>query len=340
MASKIPVVFYKYDASPFAMKVKNALLLKKIPHYTVDVSMTAPRPELSTLLGISYRRIPILAIGSDVYCDTSLITSILERRFPQSSGYGTLFPVRNGSGGKRDTGMIKAWTISYMDRVIFPLGAACLPYNKFPAEFVKDRGEWLGKPIDVQKLIDAQPHIASTLSSHLTLLEEQLSDGREWLFDTESPGLGDLSAHFVYSWIQYFRALKGVLDPDHFPASIAWIARMTAYLSSSEKSNAAPFEKITGEKAAEIVTSSPFEDPSVVGFDTIEATRLGLVQGNEVSVAPDDSGKDVLTYGILVGLSREEVVLETRGTVGSAVRCHFPRLNFIVRSVGEGKSKL
>ena len=42
--------------------------------------MTLPRPEVMDMLGIKYRRIPILAIGNDVYCDTSLIASALERR--------------------------------------------------------------------------------------------------------------------------------------------------------------------------------------------------------------------------------------------------------------------
>jgi glutathione S-transferase len=51
-----------------------------------------PRPELSSALGVSYRRIPVLAIGNDVYCDTSLIASALERNFPPEQGYGTLYP--------------------------------------------------------------------------------------------------------------------------------------------------------------------------------------------------------------------------------------------------------
>lgn len=100
--------------------------------------MTMPRPELSELLGIAYRRIPVLAIGNDVYCDTSLIVSTLERVYPQDKGYTTLFPPRKG-GGKADTGMIKAFAMYYVDRPLFELGASVLPYNKFKPEFIKDR---------------------------------------------------------------------------------------------------------------------------------------------------------------------------------------------------------
>lgn len=152
---QVPHYSISYNGSPFAEKISNVLLLKGIPHSRVDVSgalcylkasiliykkvsMTMPRPELSELLGISYRRIPVLAIGNDVYCDTSLIASVLERIFTKESGYPDLFPPRTG-GGKSDTGMIKAFAMFYGDRPLFELGAASLPYNKFAPEFIKDR---------------------------------------------------------------------------------------------------------------------------------------------------------------------------------------------------------
>jgi hypothetical protein len=87
--------------------------------YAVQVSMTLPRPELSETMGITYRRIPILAIGRDFYIDTSLIASTLERRYPASDGYGTLFPQRKG-GGSSDTGMVKTLTMYYFRPRRFP----------------------------------------------------------------------------------------------------------------------------------------------------------------------------------------------------------------------------
>ena len=97
-----------------------------------------PRPDLAERLGVTYRRIPVLAIGKDVYCDSSLIAAALERRFPPAAGYPTLFPARRG-GGKADTGMIKALCMTYADRALFPLAAENLPYRKFTPEFVNDR---------------------------------------------------------------------------------------------------------------------------------------------------------------------------------------------------------
>ena len=102
--------------------------------------MMLPRPEITDALGIKYRRIPILAIGNDVYCDTSLIADVLERRFPASQGYGTLFPPRVGSN-KADTGLAKAVAVYWNDKVVFPLGGNSLPYGKLGAEFLKDRSQ-------------------------------------------------------------------------------------------------------------------------------------------------------------------------------------------------------
>lgn len=73
-----------------------------------------------------------------MYCDTSLIASVIEKRFSVEEGYGTLFPPRKG-GGKADTGLVKALTTYYGDKVIFPLGAQSLPWGRFDEKFLADR---------------------------------------------------------------------------------------------------------------------------------------------------------------------------------------------------------
>lgn len=92
------------------------------------------------MLGIGYRRIPVLAIGNDVYCDTSLIAPTLEKYFPQSQGFSTIFPLRK-DGGKADSGMIKAFATFYCDRTLFAPAMNSLPYEKFSSDFIADRGK-------------------------------------------------------------------------------------------------------------------------------------------------------------------------------------------------------
>jgi len=122
------------------------------------VSPTLPRPEITERLGVIYRRIPILAIGNDIYCDTrfvtlrrffffsgthpfvepSLIVSVLERRFPPVEGYGTLFPKRK-NGETTDTGLIKAFSTFYADSTLFLPTTNLLAWDKMPETFLKDR---------------------------------------------------------------------------------------------------------------------------------------------------------------------------------------------------------
>ncbi|KAF4620067.1 hypothetical protein D9613_005226 [Agrocybe pediades] len=265
----------------------------------------------------------------------NLIVSALERRFPASKGYGTLFPsTRNG--GKADTGLIKAFSKFYADSTLFPLATSLIPWDKLPEAFIKDRSAashstclLLGSTIDPKALASRVPISQTTISSHLLLVEQQLSDGREWLFDTETPSLADISVHFIVAWACTFDREKAAFDPKQSPLTLQWIDRVSAWIKKQRDAQPAP-GKIDGQAAAEKIVSSAHESYGVVGFDKLEATRLGISLGDNVQVAPEDSGRNYPTTGKLVALNREEIVLEVNGSKG-LVRCHFPRLSFFVR---------
>ncbi len=66
---------------------------------------------------------------------------------------------------------------------------------------------------------------------------------------------------------------------------------MSEYLARSQKQNVAAFETLTGKDAAHLICSSPHEDDASVGFESVDASRLGLKSGELVSVVPTDNGK-------------------------------------------------
>ena len=78
------VLFHQYDSSPFSEKVRVCLGIKNLAWAAVDQPGIMPQPELVALTG-GYRRIPVMQIGADIYCDSQLIIRELERRFPEPS---------------------------------------------------------------------------------------------------------------------------------------------------------------------------------------------------------------------------------------------------------------
>lgn len=328
MSQQQTIVLYRYDTSPFSVKIDNALLLKQIPHVQVHVAPMLPRPEINKGLGLTYRRIPVLAVGNDVYIDTSLIVSALERRFPVASGYPSLFPPKK-HGGCPDKGLLKALSRHYVDNLLFPLATTFIAWHRLPEDFRKDREALRGAPINVEVIVASRSRVLSTLSSHLALVEEQLNDNREWLFDTELPSLLDLSASSVFQWTKSMRGTDSLFDAQKFPHTLQWLTRFNKYLDNLKEQTARP-QKITGEEAAKLIGAAPFEPYSVVGFDTTEASHLGFKFGDLVSVAPDDTGKNYPTIGKVVAINMEEITVETKGQYG-VIRCHFPRIGYTAK---------
>ena len=71
---------------------------------------------------------------------------------------------------------------------------------------------------------------------------------------------------------------------------------MSEYVAKAGSQQKNVLDNISGAQAAEIICSSETEDPKIVGFDAVEAARLGLKQYQYVSVTPSDNG----AYGSIV----------------------------------------
>jgi hypothetical protein len=129
---------------------------------------------------------------------------------------------------------------------------------------------------------------------------------------------------------------------------------MTKFLQENRNPDAPAFQKVTDVDAAKLIGVSSFDD--YVGFDKVEAERLGIKLGQIVSIAPDDTGKILGLLeispsiepwsivgknhdasGKLLGLNKEEFVIAVQGSSGSPARCHLPRLNYVIKGT---KAKL
>ncbi|EXJ72168.1 uncharacterized protein A1O5_04672 [Cladophialophora psammophila CBS 110553] len=291
-----------------------------------------PRPDLSAL-GVKYRRIPVMAIGRDVYCDSRIIIRKLEDLFPE----GAL-----GASTAEDKAIEKFLEIWNIEAGIFTRASQLIP-TSMPLlndpKFTKDREEFSGRPWSKEHIAENRPEAVAAIRSGFRFLETTLlADGRKWVLKTEKPTLADIEAIWTFDWLN---GLKGALPRElisdqKYPKVFAWIARFNDALKIA-KAQAPKPATLKGDAAVERILNAPFADKDL-GIDL--ADPLGLQQGAEVEVFPIDSGTQHHDQGRLIGLTEDEVVLSTQAK-GTEVRLHFPRTGFRIRAVtGGGQSKL
>src|SRR4051812_35696340 len=104
-----------------------------------------PRPDLG-LLGVGYRKIPVMAIGKDLYCDSRLIIFKLETLYPNS----TLTPSTPAEVGVRR--LFESWTV---DGGIFANAVKMMPYWQKAGflsneKFVEDRQKLMGRKLTAE----------------------------------------------------------------------------------------------------------------------------------------------------------------------------------------------
>lgn len=322
-----------------------------------------PRPLLKDNLNITYRKIPIMAIGKDLYIDTSLICEALEHHFPPSQGYGALYPPT--ANGRTLQSLVRGIASYWTDRPLFRVTTGVIPASVWRTSFGKDREALIGHKIDPDKLEKKVPQNLSGLDMHLSLLESLLAEKTEqkpWIFDTATPGLADVSFFYQLDWGEKIsrgegihnltnsgtpdgqgEGVKSVFNPERYPKVCLWFEKIQKHLdslpllerkvqASDSKGINRVLELLSAIKSDKNVNLIPTPAPPNNDLDE----RNGLVRGAHVEVTPDDTGRADPSRGYLEALSPEEIVISpqevsTSGTAIQGIRLHFPRLGFIVR---------
>ena len=297
------ILFHQYDSSPFSEKVRVCLGIKGLAWGAVDQPVIMPKPELIALTG-GYRRIPVMQIGADIYCDSQLIVRELERRYAAP----TLFP-----GGDPGLGHANAlWT----DRTVFMAAVAIIfggLGDQVPAAFIKDREALSGRPFDTAAMRAAVPHMTMQLRAHAALLSDQLNDGRAFLAG-DQPGLIDANAYYNL-WFIRSAYLPAATTFETLPHILDWLERVRA-IGHGQRSDVTRVEalQIACEASPAAIAEDPNPDPLI---------------GKQVAVSADDYGRDQVR-GTLVGASEHQLtVLRIDPDLGE-IAVHFPRIGFAI----------
>lgn len=298
------IIFHHYPTSPFSEKVRLAFGMKGLAWRAVVQPVIMPKPHLTPLTG-GYRKIPVMQIGADVYCDTQIILAELERRFPDK-------PLMPNAGLSHAIGF-------WADRVFFqasvPLIFGALGDKVDPA-FMKDREALSGRPFDVAQMKAAVPLMREQWRAHAGFIERQLAARGDYVGG--EPSVSDLHAHMNVWFLSTFAPDEGGKLLAEFPLVRAWYARLNA-IGHGTPSPMIPEEALAVAKAAtstEVEAADPHE-PN------------GLKPGQSVTVMADDYGRDPIS-GVLVSSSAHRIAIRRNDPAVGEVVVHFPRAGFWV----------
>lgn len=296
-----PITHFAYSASPYAQKIHLLLTAANISYDTLAQPPVLPRPDLEAL-GITYRRIPLLAVGRDVYADSSAIIDV----------------ILNQLGGKDKIQTSKAdkayetWGNDTF-KSIMPL----LPEQAMTPGFVKDRETifpLLAKP---QLLKSLQPTALAELKSRLSHVEDVLLADSQYI-GGDKLSVADIHVIWALRWVLLdlgaAKRFSG-LDKQAYP-------KVWRLIESLPKPNG---EKASKDTAIPAILKADLSRPSV---SVSKDDPLGIAQGAAVVVESADTKPGAHPqFGKLAGTSAHEIVI----ALDTGVQLHFPRSGYIVR---------
>lgn len=299
------IILHHYGLSPFSEKIRLALGFKGLDWTSVEVEAVPPRPALDTLTG-GYRRVPVLQVGADIYCDTEVIFRALERLKPEP----TLYPTGEG--------IAKALSLGWDRSTWKPAIGVLVDYigEHLPEAFLKDRKDhYLGYDISKQAMAPMLPAYVQELTAQIDWLASMLRQNGDFLTG-DALSAADLSC---YHSIWLLRANCGAEAIDaqlHIaPEVTAWMDRIAA-IGHGQKTD------MTSDQALAVAKDATPTDPGLGDNDP-----SGLRVGSTVSVTPNDNARVPVT-GTLVGADAQEVVIAIDSPDAGRVHVHFPRAGF------------
>ena len=306
-------ILHHYPLSPYAEKIRTGFGIKRLAWRSVEHNRMPERPELFPMTG-GYRRIPVLQIGADIYCDTQCILRELERRAPTP----TFFP-NQGAGLPF---ALSRWT----DGPLFEL-AFCTVFapvaQTLPPALVADRTRLqLGSRGDLAKVAADMPHVLAQLRPQLGWLDERFASGRRFVLG-DDPGMPDLLAWYIV-WFVRNRYAGAEQLLSEFPDLLAWAERMKA-IGHGTPSPMSPAQALAIGKAA-IPQSPEKSDPR---------DPQGLAPGMHVNVQPLTDSGDPPVSGVVRAVDRNTIALTREDPACGEVAIHFPRVGYRVTVQGE-----
>jgi glutathione S-transferase len=299
------IILHHYDTSPYSEKIRAILGYKQLPWRSVLTPMIMPKPDLVALTG-GYRKAPVMQIGADVYCDTSLIARVLDRLYPEPP----VAPSQHRASCTAFSALDQLLFYATVPVIFQPAGLKALDMTGDTlAAFSKDRealfsGGSARRPnqefskthfLPLFATVDAQLEATPFLLGEAPTLADFCVYHSAW-FVLSNPGVADALSAFrrLRAWFERIKAL-GHGRPSLLDAAAALDQARTA------------------------TARLPHDGP------LLESEKCR--PGERVTVAATDYGCDPVT-GTLLHASVFEIVVQRRDERAGEVAVHFPRSGF------------
>jgi glutathione S-transferase len=302
------IILHHYDFSNYAEKARLALGYKSLSWHSVTIPSVAPKPDLQPLTG-GYRRTPVLQIGADVYCDTRMVLSTLDRLHPEP----TLYPQRYRAHAQA----VAYWAETQLFRPISLYVSGSNP-DVFPLSLQADRAGMRGRaPPSADAMARAAARNAPLVRTKVSAIEEMLLDGREWVLGP-AVTIADFSIYHAL-WFITGRTDKLAFELDPYHCIRDWMTRMAAFGHGERRT-------MTAATALAIAADATPKPPGPSQrFD--EDPELGTM----VRIQADDYGRDSIE-GELSQITPHEIAVRRSDSSLGDIVVHFPRLGYDLRA--------
>lgn len=302
------IILHHYWLSPFSEKIRLLLGHCELDWLSVEQSPRLPRPELTPLTG-GYRKMPVMQIGADIYCDTHVMVPELMRR----GGRPELLPAARAD----EITELADWVDSRLFMTVITASMGLSAVNALRRDHGYGWGELLRVITDRVRMMRGAdvPRIPPKQArAELKEFLDRFSQEMEGAYRFgEVPTLADFSLFHVLGF-GHATLRAGFLDA--YPRLLEWYARMGAIGHGRYR------DISRAEALAVAAENEPAELPVFDG-----GVPQGLAIGDAVRIAPADYGTTP-TEGELVAATAERwIIARDAGELGR-LHAHFPRQGF------------
>lgn len=309
-----PIILHRTIGSTYSQKAMAMLGFANAEWQSVIANKGVPRPEQEILVGSFARRMPILQIGADLYCDTDMISHTLSEKLNQPN-----FDRLQLSKTEQE----KVWQI---ETEFFPASIGSVhPINfvtgyfrtvpfKVAIDFLKDRIA-TAKNAKNQNVITtkSREQWKQIAIKHFSEMQNILEKSA-FLSGTDTPNIIDFT---TLTHVYYMNVLNKLKFAKPYPKVKEWLDKMNAFGTGK-------FSEISAEKALEVAKKT---EPMQISKNMTQSEKIG----KEIEVEfNDELGKSIVNplTGILVGEDDYKYIVKRENKTVGTVYIHIPKQCF------------